>query len=55
MPTNLAPYIELPPLQKQEIKPYTKTEIVAFLESLRGWGYVCRIYPLDDLYRHDAG
>ena len=33
VPTNLAPYIELPPLQKQEIKPYTKTEIVAFWKA----------------------
>lgn len=29
-PTNLAPYIELPPLKEQKIQPYTRDEIVAF-------------------------
>lgn len=29
-PTNLAPYIELPPLKEQKIQPYTRDEIVSF-------------------------
>lgn len=33
VPTNLAPYIELPPLQEKKIQPYTKDEIVAFWKA----------------------